>query len=94
MDPKRKGKVRRSAQEWTQVIDQFHKSGLSQREFCQREGISPSNLQRWRRHLSANDEAFVELRTTPSREEKSSTSASPWLVELELPGGGILRVRG
>ncbi len=81
MDQKRKSKVRRSAQEWSHVLDRFRKSGLSQREYCQREGISLSNLQRWSRHLSANDGAFIELTTTPSREEKSSAPASPWLVE-------------
>lgn len=83
--------VRRSEQEWREIVQRFEASGQSQRQFCKSEDITLASFARWRRRLQATgtpaaiDSGFVEL-ATPS-------VAPSWSIELELPGGSILRVR-
>ena len=85
-----KQRVRRSAEEWRAILQHHEASGLSAREFCRGEGLMVSTLQRWRHRFSTDaaspSPGFVELRPTPS-------PVSAWSVELELPGGGTLRIR-
>ena len=74
------------------VLDRFRSSGLSVREFCSREGVSASSLQRWRsRGKSVRGPRFVEL-TPPA--VAASVAPEAWAVELELPGGLRVRLRG
>jgi len=84
-------RVRRTEEQWREVLRRFEASGLSTRAFCQREGISASSLQRWR---SRGDRAlaprFVEL--APPR-ATSAVSSTAWALELELPDGVRLRLR-
>ncbi len=83
--------VRRSEEEWREIVQRFEASGQSQHEFCKSEGLTLASFTRWRRRLQASatpaaiDHGFVEIAracTTPT-----------WTIELELPGGGVLRVR-
>ncbi len=96
------GKVHRSAAEWSEIFDSFDKSRLSREKFCEREHIHAASFARWHRKLRSSQrrsevtlaetnsqtaqESFVEI--TPQREE-----LAPWTVELELPGGCVLRLR-
>jgi hypothetical protein len=84
------GKARRSPEEWRSVINRFETSGLSTRAFCRQEEVTLSSLMRWRRKLvSADAESrFVDVtppvaRTTPG-----------WAIEVELPNGCVVRIRG
>jgi transposase-like protein len=80
-------RVRRDAEEWREILRQWKGSGLSRVAFCRREGLAPTTLDKWQRKLRSNPEpGFVEL--TPSR------GRGEWAVEVELPGGVVLRVRG
>ena len=84
------GKVRRSVAEWQAICERFSKSGLGQQEFCQREAIPVGSFKKWyQRCLTrpAQREAFVELVTAPARSEG-------WAVEVELPSGVRVRLRG
>jgi len=83
--------VRRSEQQWREILHRFESSGQSQREFCNAEGLTLASFARWCRRLqatqtrSAIDRRFVEL---------SAPSVAPtWSIELELPDGSVLRVR-
>lgn len=83
---------RRTKAEWRAVFRRFQSSGLSRRDFCQREGLALSSFQRWR-SLTAEREVegeFVELRpsTTPA------VSPAGWTLELSLPNGASIRLRG
>lgn len=73
------------------LLERFTSSGLTLREFCRREGLSLSSLQRWRALAgdSPRAAAFVELVPRPP-----AGSPSDWLVELTLPNGVSLRLRG
>jgi hypothetical protein len=84
------GKVRRTVAEWQTICERFAKSGLGQQEFCQREAIPVGSFKKWYHRSTMRQspsEAFVELVTAPTRSEG-------WAMEVELPSGIRLRVRG
>ena len=70
---------------WAAVLDDFERSGLCVREFCDRRGISAPMLYRRRRELAAT--AFVEARVAMS---PHGPSAAP--IVVELPTRELLRV--
>ena len=80
--------VRRSEQQWAEILRRFDSSGLSAREFCSRDGVPLSSLQRWQRRQRAVPAAkFVEL-VSPA---PTSVSAPTWSFEVSLPNGASLR---
>jgi hypothetical protein len=89
MQVSKNGRVRRSPDEWRSVVDRFEASGLSSRTFCRQEQVNLSSLIRWRRKLGrrVDDSGFVEVSTPAS-------PGSSWAVEIELPDGCVVRVRG
>ena len=93
-------RVRRSERDWAAIIRRYEASGLGSRAFCRREGLAASSFQRWRQRLRGRRTArrrahFVELvppQTLPSAVTR--TSSSGWSLELEFPGGVVVRWRG
>lgn len=86
------GKTRRSASEWREIFDRFRGSGLSPRQFCQRESLVLATFHRWRERLAKVDgpvSSFVEVAAPPE-----SSPPSFWSLEVELPDGRVLRMRG
>lgn len=84
------GKVRRSLAEWRTICERFTKSGLGQQEFCQREAIPMGSFKKWYPRCTApstEKAAFVELVAAPVQN-------GAWAIELELPSGIRVRVRG
>jgi len=94
------GKVRRTEEEWEQILARFKKSGLSAVAFCRREKISKNTFSKWHGRMEAKRSTrsvapFVELKplaTQPTAiiEPRSSASGE---FELSLPGGVVLRWR-
>ena len=82
----RSAPVVRSEAEWTSIIADFERSGLSQREFCESRELSLKTFGNWRRRLclGGGKGSFVEL---------SPPAVSGWDVELDLGDGVVLRVR-
>ena len=78
------GRVRRSEEEWRQLVDRQAASGLSRRQFCSQEQINHTSFERWYRRLSAGA-GFVEV-------SPLVRGSSSWSVEVELAGGTIVRV--
>lgn len=74
------------------IVRRFSASGLSVREFCRREGLALSSLQRWRAEAGAEPPhgGFVEL----SPPLGSAVPPSGWTLELTLPNGVSLRLQG
>lgn len=92
MPDKPSNRSRRSAEQWTEVLRRFTSSGLGVREFCRREGIAQSSLQRWRRRLGPTAPPnFVEL--SPAANDTASSPTS-WSLDIELPDGIHLQFRG
>jgi hypothetical protein len=81
--------VRRSPAEWQAVISKHERSGLSRLAFCRREGIPPTSFDKWKRRLWARRPAaeFVDV-TSPT------IGPTGWEVEVTLPNGVVLRIRG
>lgn len=83
------GRVRRTPEEWRELVERFSATGLSQREFCLRNAVNLTSFQRWYRRLkwSSTESEFVEV---PAAAEDRSWS---WAVEVELESGTIVRIR-
>jgi hypothetical protein len=62
---------------------------VSRKVFCEREGIPRSSFETWRRRLASRavTPKFVEV-------PASVASVAAWDMELQLPGGVVLRMRG
>lgn len=90
--PKNTGRVlRRSKKEWTAILQRFASSGEGSREFCRREGLALSTLQRWRQRLrTIRAKGFVELVQAAPAE----AAGASWGLEVTLPNGVCLRFRG
>ncbi len=88
--PKRKIN-RRSAKQWRAILRRFDKSDLSPADFCLQQKLALPSFRRWQRKQLAEDSAsgFVELQP-PVAPPKFET---PWTLELDLPGGGRLRIQ-
>jgi hypothetical protein len=86
---------RRNADQWRTLLLRFEQGDLSPVDFCRREQLAPSSFQRWRHRFAAPTSTptpaagFVELLPPAS----SGDDAGFLTVELDLPGGGSLRIR-
>ena len=90
MGRRRERRIRRSESEWFRLVKEFEASGLGQRIFCRRAGISLGSLQRWRKRLPKEaGVGFVEL--VP---ETIVPGPQGWSLEIELPNGLTVRWRG
>jgi len=88
----------KTPEEWRTLLERQERSGLSQREFCRREGISLSSFAQRRRESRNRDSAFVELsppaESSPADRSATSDHKNPWSVEVHLPDGSVLRFHG
>lgn len=92
MPDKPSNRSRRSVEQWTEILRRFDSSSLGVRQFCRREGIAQSSLQRWRRRLGPTaPPKFVEL--SPAA-RKTAASPTSWSLEIQLPDGIRLQFRG
>lgn len=88
---------------WQSIIRQQADSGLTQKAFCHQQGIQLSTFAYWKHRLKSKalSEAHAELAENqePSpwievpNELTSPASHAAWQMELELPGGVVLRIR-
>ena len=85
-----KRKARRSAAEWRTICERFARSGLGVAEFCAREAIAESRFKKWyQRSQGATPPKGQFIEVLPA-----VPGAGGWEVELELPSGARLRLRG
>jgi len=92
----RDGKQRRTQAEWAEFIARFRQSDLTLKAFAEREKLSLGSLQRWNRRLAGKAEGdFLDVTPqTPPTPNGSSRPGSDWDLEVELPSGLTLRLRG
>jgi hypothetical protein len=84
------GHVQRSAAEWRGIIERYRQSGLGMKEFCAQEGLTLRTFEEWyrrQRRAERGKSQFVEVKPP-------LVTAGPWAVEVELPNGVRLRLRG
>ena len=85
------GKVHRSAAEWRAILERYEQSGLGAAAFCTQEGIALNSFKKrsaQRQQATRAAAAFVELPPPPA------PVAAGWEVELTLPNGVRVAVRG
>lgn len=91
--------TRHSKLQWQQLISTQQTSGLTQKVFCQQEGLSITSFSKWRRKLK--DDAGSVL-SVSNREQPSSDAwielpavlptTPSWHIELDLGNGVCLRL--
>lgn len=101
MEPTTKPSARLSAHQWRQLIKQQHESGLSQKAFCQSRNIGLSTFNTWKHKLEKKADSLTDqlqpeassdwIELPPDTQE--TTASASWHIELELPGGVVLRMR-
>jgi hypothetical protein len=84
------GHIQRSAVEWSGIIAQYRQSGLGRQEFCSQEGLTLRTFENWYRRVRQRETRKGQFLEVPAPREVTS----PWAVEIELPNGVRLRVRG
>jgi len=76
------------------MVERYERSGKSQREFCEGEGISLSTLQLWMRKARGRAEAeAMALREVAWGADWALPQAPGWGLELVSPRGWTLRHR-
>ena len=90
---------RRSTAEWQSVLDQYESSSLSVAAFCAEQGVGTASFYQWRKRLSVSDFGEEPNETLPfvdvsalAAQASGEIVAPPWLIELELGNGLILRL--
>ena len=86
------GKMKRrrlTAEEWREVLGRQGESGLGPTAFCRQEGLVLTTFHKWKARLASGEReaGFVELK-------RSEADGPAWDMELELPHGVVLRMRG
>ena len=78
---------------WRKRLARWKATDLTLREFCEREGVTPTAFAHWRKEIAARDAraaattepSFVPVHIVP-------TSAAAPALEVALPGGRVVRV--
>ena len=90
------GAMRRTAQQWSVVLEQYRHSGLTQTAFCETQGLAVSSFTSALRRSRKSDveiartDAFVPVELDSV---VHGTPSSAWDVELTLGAGIVLRIR-
>ena len=86
----RNGKVWRTEAEWRTLCERFAQSGLGVGEFCAREKLAVSSFQTWYRRCTGGEQGkgqFLEVMP-------SAFTSGRWEMEIDLPNGARVRLRG
>jgi len=87
-------KVRRTAEQWQEILSAYENSGLSQEAFCTQQSLATSTFHKWRQRLAADKPQtqavpeFIELTSIPQ-----SAHSGDWDIELSLSSTIVLRIR-
>src|SRR5258708_18768875 len=75
-----------------QMVERYERSGKSQREFCEDEGVGLSTLQLWMRKTGVGGKAApMALREVEWRTAPTAPAAPGWGLELVSPRGSTPR---
>ena len=95
---KEQRKTRRSTEEWRRIVERSQRTDKTLAEFCKSEGVALSTLQVWRKRLS---NSAVPAQTKPAAvnslpfvEVSGGVRRSHWEMELVMPNGAMMRIRG
>ena len=96
------GRHRRSESEWREIAERQERSGLTTREFCEREGLNVSSLYGWRSRLRVGSEESLPAEPLPKKRRAARSegfidlgtlgTGSRFEVRLDLGGGVLLHL--
>ena len=82
-------RIRRSPQQWQDIINRQVASGLSARAYCGSHQLSYAVFCKWRKQLVSSEAApLIDLSALVRSQHPSS-----WDIELDLGDGVMLRLR-
>ena len=95
-----RGRQRRNAQTWGELVKRQRASGLSVPAFCRREGINAWTLYGWRSRLRSGQPRRPEGRPAPAKAASSfidlgalrAPTTERWEIRLDLGGGIVLHL--
>ena len=88
-------RVRRSSEEWEQILSDYRSSNLTQQAFCEQNGISTVSLSKWRKRLQADKPAgFIPVQLSSDAQSPTplADSAASVSVRLDLGNGAVLHI--
>ena len=94
--PARRSRIRRSREQWRELLERFAHSGQSREDFCRQHGLTLSSFAHWRREFGKTATGGRAVTASPLFFEvtpQASGSAGSWDIELELGNGMVLRLR-
>jgi len=95
-DPDFRSRRRHTPQQRAELLTQYHRRGLSQREFVELHGLGLSTLTKWLREAR---QTGVKTSRQKGSEFFQAVTLSPqfgtasWAAEVALAGGVVLRLR-
>lgn len=89
------GYIRRGEAQWRSILSAFADSGLSQKAFCEREGLALSTFGYWKRKLQSGGAAASSPDAGPAVIDLGMLDDRPagWEVEIALGEGVSLTLR-
>jgi len=92
--PVKQRQKRRSAAERAEVLEQFHRSGLTRTAFAHSNNVAVSTLNRWLTTAKHKTQDVAPVLFRELRVPQVPTSiAIPWAVEIVGPDGLVIRCR-
>lgn len=76
---------RKTAIDWSALIAEYQKSGITVEEFCGRKNIHPSNFYRNRKKYQSSDSALVQIQVPADRKQESNLSIRIHDYIIEIP---------
>lgn len=95
MTSQRRKPVKRSPEQWQQIMDDYERNDENQADYCKRHALSPSTFHGWRARVTKTDAIKPTSKTTDFIELASPSQAaiqSYWDLELHLGAGVVLRI--
>ena len=90
---------RRTPEQWQTIINDQQVSGLPQKAYCHKHGLSLATFCNWKKKLVSHHASNNTHTTDPVEEwvevpaPGCETQSGHWDIELELPGGVTLRMQ-
>jgi transposase len=78
---------------WRATIRRHQESGLSVRDFCEREGLKDGNFLRWRRELDRRDREKTPEQPKSATKEPTELRVSPVFLPVQVVDADLLPTR-
>lgn len=99
--------MRRTKEEWSEIVDSYQASGLSLRQFCRAENVGEQSLRNWNKRTirgsgshSNSGHGFVEVRSASNagrrvscKEQARDPAFQRGALIIRFPDGAVIEVQ-